>query len=148
MRTKVLRKFASLALLLLVVGILAGAGSAQPSKKDIKKAKDLVDKADKAFNQKNYRVAIDGYAQAIVLVPGNAKAHYWKGYAHYYLKEYDQSAADLSAALDKGFTPLEVYKLRWYVHYLRKDYDDAYADVKQGIKLDPANVNFLKGLAE
>src|SRR5262249_49362268 len=142
MRTDISRRFVVAASLIFALCAFANFGIAQPgpNKKDIKRAKDLNEKADKAFNQKNYQAAIDGYAQSIVLVPNDPKAHFWKGYAHYYLKQFDQAAAELSTALDKGYTPLDVYKVRWYVQLMRKDYDDAYSDVKAGIKLDPTNV--------
>jgi tetratricopeptide (TPR) repeat protein len=144
-----LRRIISIAAMFLAIAFLACITLAQPSKKDIKKSNQLVQQAEKAFNQKNYRNAIDQYAQAIVLVPSNAKAHFWKGYSHFNLQEYDQAITELTTALDQGYTPpLDVYKVRGYAYYLRKNYDAAYTDIKQGLQLDPNNVDFLRWYGE
>ncbi len=82
------------------------------SKKDQKTAKKFIEEADKNFQQKNFQAAIEKYSQAVALVPNNAKAHFWKGYAHYYLKDFDQSLTEMYAALAQGHAPLEVYKVR------------------------------------
>lgn len=133
----------------LAIALLAGAVCAQPSKKDVKKANQLIGDAEKSYNQKNYRNAIDLYAQAIVLTPANAKAHFWKGNSHFNLQEYDQAITEFTAAIDGGFKPVvDAYKVRGYIYYLRKNYDAAYADVKQGLQLDPDNLNLLKWYGE
>ena len=67
----------------------------EPSKRDIRRSNQLVTDGNKAFNQKNYKNAIEKYAEAVVLVPRNAAAHFWKGYAHYYLKEYPAALTEL-----------------------------------------------------
>jgi hypothetical protein len=41
---------------------------------------------------------------------------------HQYLKEYDQSVAELNQALELGYKPIDVYRIRAYVHYERKDF--------------------------
>jgi len=133
----------------LAIALLAGAVCAQPSKKDVKKANQLIEQGQKSFNQKNYRDAIDQYAQAIVLVPANARAHFWKGYSHFNVQEYDLAITELTAALNDGFKPVaDVYKIRGYTYYVKKNYNLAYADIKQGLQLEPDNLNMLRWYGE
>ena len=147
MRSKVIPKFVSCSLMVCAVLALSVAGFGQ-SKKDIKKADQLVREGDRIFNQKNYRGAIEKYAEAIVLVPKNAKAHYWKGYAHYYLKENDQALSELNTALEQGFPALDVYKVRWYLNFDKQNYDAALEDIRAGLALEPNNLMFLVGLGQ
>lgn len=135
--------FASL-FLLTIFFALSNEGNAQP-----KKAKNLVSDGDKLFNQKKYQVAIDKFAEAIVLAPNYAYAHYRKGAAHYNLNQYDQAIDDFNAALAQGFDkPLEIYKVRWQLYYQKKDYDAALSDLQQAIKLDPSNASYNRSLGD
>ncbi|MDQ3712234.1 MAG: tetratricopeptide repeat protein [Acidobacteriota bacterium] len=121
-------------------------GSKQTKPSD--KAKKLVAQADKLFFRKNYRLAIDKYAEAIAISPNYPAAHYWKGYAHYYLNEFDQTVEELDTAFNQKHTPLEIYKLRWYVNYQKGNYDAALNDIQAGLLLEPQNKDFAKGLGE
>lgn len=137
----------SAALLMAVILVVAGNAPAQ-TRNDIKRAKELADSADKAFRQKEYRQAADLYGQAIVIVPTNPYCHFWKGYAHYYLKEFDQAERSFVLALNQGFKPVEIYKVRWYIYYEQRNYDAAAADLLKALQLEPKNVVLLKGLGE
>ena len=117
-------------------------------KRKLKQAMKIVAEGDAVFQQKNYRGAIDKYSEAIVLYPTLPQAHFWKGYAHYYLKEYDQAVPDLDKALAQGYKPLDVYSVRWFVNYQRKNYDLALDDAQNGLKLDPKNQEFNNAVAE
>jgi tetratricopeptide (TPR) repeat protein len=134
----------------MTAAVLVFSTTALPqSKKDVKKAAQLKADGGKSFNLKNYRDAIDKYAQAIVLTPDDAEAHFWKGRSHAILKENDQAISELNTALEKGYKkPLEIYKTRWLVNYDKQDYDAALADIKAGLALDPTNTMFLVGLGE
>ena len=124
-----------------------GVADAQ-SKKDIRISKQLVADANKDFSRKNYRAAIDKYSQATTLDPKNAAAHFWKGYAHYYLKETDQALAALDLAASGGFSPAEIYKIRWYLNYEKKNYDAALSDVSAALKVEPLNMMLLRGAGD
>lgn len=88
---------------LLAVVPLAVSGQ---SKKDREKAKNLFEQGTKAFAQKNYAEAADKYGQAVVLVPNNAPAHFWKGNAHYYLWQASlKRIAELEVAKQKDNDP-------------------------------------------
>ncbi|PYS98556.1 MAG: hypothetical protein DMF63_15265 [Acidobacteria bacterium] len=135
-------------LLLAAFFILASDASAQ-SKKDAKKAKALADKAAAAFVKRDYRIAVDGYGQAITLDSNNPDYHFWKGVGHHYLNENALALPELNVALEKGYKkPLEIYRIRWRVHYANKELDPALADIKQGLILDPNNLEFLQGLGD
>lgn len=134
---------------LVVLGLVSFAISAQePSRRDIRKSNDLVADGNKAFNQRNYRAAIDKYAEAVVLVPRNAAAHFWKGYAHYYLKDYPMALTELNLAEQQGHSPVEVSKVRWFLHYEAKNYDSALADVKRGLQAEPNNQMMLRAAGD
>src|SRR5215213_8471725 len=111
-------------LLTMTIGfIMPTAGQ---SRKDIKKAEDLIREADKAFKQRNYRNAIDNYSQAIAIVPNNPAPHFWKGVAHSYLKENEPALNELNNAASLGYKPeLDIYKARFPVNYDLKKYDEA-----------------------
>jgi tetratricopeptide (TPR) repeat protein len=133
---------------LLVALVLAGDAAAQ-AKKDVKKARQIADKAAASFIKRDYRAAIDGYTQAVALDAANVDYHFWKGVAHHYLNENEKALPELNTALEKGYKkPLEIYRIRWRVHYAAKDYDAALSDIKQGLVLDPTNVEFLQGLGD
>ncbi|MBK6751750.1 MAG: tetratricopeptide repeat protein [Acidobacteria bacterium] len=146
MRMKLIRTFTA-AMVLGVVLSFAGAVAAQ-TRNDLKRAKEFADAGDKAFRQKEYRQAAELYGQAIVIVPTNPYCHFWKGYAHYYLQEYDLSERSFVLALNQGFKPIEVYKVRWYLFYVQKKYSEAVGDLKKAVELEPKNTNLLKGLGD
>lgn len=120
----------------------------QTVKRDVKKARQLRTEADKLYRQKNFREAINKYAESITFDPANAEAHFWKGSAHQELQEYDAAVADLTKALELKYKPLEVYKVRGYANYQKKDYAAANADIREILKLEPNNVNYLRTSAD
>ena len=120
---------------------------AQP-KKISSKAKNAASAGDRYFRQKDYRNAVNKYAEAISISSDYPYAHFWKGYAHYYLEEYDPAIEELSMALDQGHKPIEVYKLRWFLNYNKQNYDAALNDVQKGLELEPANSSMSLGLGD
>jgi len=145
-RTKYLNWFVYLMLLLSLFSLNA---EAQPKKKDLQKAQKIAKQGDQFFNKKDYRNAINKYAEAILVVPNFPAAYFWKGYAHYYLNEYDQSISDLTQAESQGFDkPLEIYKVRWYLNFQEKKYDAALADAQAAARLDPNNITYTLALGD
>lgn len=133
---------------LLLTAFSTSAVSAQ-TKKDRKTAEKLTIEGEKSFQQKDYKTAIDKYTQANILVPNNPKAHLQKGYAHYYLGEFDKSLGELDTALNQGFTPpLEVYKIRWLLNFEKKNFDAALDDAQKGLRLEPSNVMFNSAIGK
>ncbi len=114
-----------------------------------RKARKLVQDGDKLFQQKSYQAAIDKYAEAIVLAPNYPDAYFWKGTAHYYLNQYDQSIKDLTAALSQGYkNPLDVYKLRGYMNFQKQNYDAALSDASEVLKFEPSNISAAMTVAD
>ncbi len=133
----------------LILALCAGMAIAQqPSKKDIKKSNDFVEQGNRAFRNKNYRIAIERYAQAIAIVPRNAGAHYWKGYAHYYLKEYDLALTELNLAEEQGHPAVEIAKVRWYLNYEKKNFDAALSDINLGLQSEPSSQMLLRAAGD
>jgi len=130
--------------LLLIVAIPLAA----QSKKEREQAKKLQDQADKAFKQKDYRVAADTYGSSLAVVANNAYAHYWKGNAHVNLKENVQAINEFTLALSQGFKPIDIYRVRWSVYKDQKDYAGALGDIQAGLKLEPKDLYLLGGLGE
>jgi len=132
-----------LAMIVIVAGAFSAA-SAQTPRKDREQANQLMREGDRAFDQRNYAIALDKYKQSITLFPGNAYAHYRKGFAHYYLKEYAEAIPEYDEALKLGYKPPEIFKVRWYPHYALKNYDLALLDLNQSIASEPNNVELLR----
>lgn len=109
----------------------------QPTKKQFEQARKFALEGDKAFRQKNYRKAITEYQKATAIAANFPAAHYFKGYAHYYLNEFDAAVESFTAALTHQYSPLEVYKVRWFSYYKAKNLDSALADLEQLLKLQP-----------
>jgi tetratricopeptide (TPR) repeat protein len=134
--------FLSVFLLLLALA----APSISQTRKERREAEQHMLDGNTAFNQKNYQAAIAKYTQSIGIIPVNAAAHFWKGYSHYHLKQFDDSLRELDIAMSQGFKPLDVYKVRSIVRYEKKDYDGALSDFREGLKLEPKNQMFLVGI--
>lgn len=144
-RTRIILGFATLACLTFLFPDL---GHAQ-NRRNERRAQQLSSEGDKLFRQKNYRNAIDQYAQAIVLAPNSPNPRFWKGLAHFYLDEYEMALPDLNAAIDKGYSkPLDVYLVRWRIHFVKKDFDRALSDVRSGLQIDGDNQDFLLALGD
>lgn len=136
------KRYALLILAVLIFGIPAAAQ--QPSKKDLRRAQDLMKQADSAFAAKDYRKAIERYAAAIVILPREARAHYWKGYAHYHLKEYESALKELNAAREFGYAAADVAKIRWLVNRQLGNTDAALADLEIGLQSAPNDQLMLR----
>ncbi len=133
-----------------VVLFLSFSGYGQTvSKKDRNAAKKLSQSAKKAFDQRNYRNAVTQYQQSLQLNPSNPEGHYWKGYAHYELKESDLALTEFGLALTQGYKPaLDVYKVRWVLLNEKKDYDAALSDISQVLTAEPNNDRALIALGD
>src|SRR5690606_34882959 len=140
-----LKRIAAIYMAVLVASV--GVASAQ-SKKDRKRAQELITAGDKAFRARNFREATSDYGQAILIIPNNPYAHFWKGYSHYNLKENADALREFEIALSQGFKPLDVYRVRWFLHYEAKEYDAALSDLRKAIEIDPDNQEFKKGMGE
>lgn len=74
----------TVALIMLLSAMMCLTTPAQ-SRQDRNRAKNFQDEGDKALRQKDYKVAVDRYGQALQLVADNPYAHFQRGNANYYL---------------------------------------------------------------
>lgn len=115
----------------------------------MKKAQKLVSDGNKIFNKRDYEGAIKKYSEAITLVDNYPAAHFWKGNAHYYLKQNELALEELNKASEQGYTPItDVYKVRWYLNYVQKNYDAALDDLNKSVQADPNSLQLRAGLGD
>jgi tetratricopeptide (TPR) repeat protein len=133
-----LKKLAIFSLLLMSLGVFSQDAYSQ-SKKDRRKAEQLIKDGDAALRQKNFQDAVTKYSEALTILPNNSGAHFQKGQAHYFLGEYDQATAEFDLALKNGQKPVEVFKIRWMAYDKQKKYDEALADVNSLLASDSGN---------
>jgi tetratricopeptide (TPR) repeat protein len=131
----------------------AFAAFAQPAKaqkkKDLRQAEKLTAEGNKALTAKNYRLAVDKFAQAIVAAPNVAAAHYGKGVAHNSLQEYDAALAELNLASANNYDkPAEIYKLRWSLNLQKQNTDAALDDLRKALELTPDDVMMNTALGD
>ena len=146
---KQMRTFRITALVFLVFSLLFAASGtvAAQSKKEQKQAKNLAEQAEKSYDQKNFRLAVDQFAQSLAIVATNPDAHFTKGMSHHLLKEDDQALSEFDTALKQGFKrPLDVYLVRWEIYAAKNNMDAALADLTQALALDPQNPKLLLAL--
>ncbi len=145
MTRKVLNTVTIYFLLLLVfssLSIQTAAQSEKVKKKQLETAKKLVAEGDTFYRQKDYQAAIGKYAQATEVAPNYALAHFSKGYAEHSLGQYDSAITDFNESLKQGYTPIEVFKIRWEAFYQKKNYDAALVDLQQILKINPSDPAF------
>jgi len=134
-------------MLLAVIGISHVSADGQ-TRRERERADNLVKEGKRPYDSKDYRTALSKYSEAAALNPKNGEAHFRKGLAHYYLGEYDQSAAAFEMAVNNGQKALEVYKVRWAAYEKAKRYDDALSDVNKVLAADPSNQDFHLAAAD
>ena len=146
-RTKYLNWFIYLTILLSFFSLPAEISAQR--KKDIEKARKIAKQGEQLFLKKDYQGAIAKYSEAIGVLPTFPEAYFWKGYAHYYLKEYEQSIGDLNQAESQGYgKPLDIFSLRWFLNFQTKNYDAALKDAQVAAQLDPNNAVYTTALGD
>lgn len=59
-----------------------------------------------------------------------------------------QAGNEYTLALNQGFKPIEVYKIRYFVYFEQKNYDAALADIQAALKIAPNELAYLKARGE
>lgn len=125
---------------LAILFAIAAPGLMAQQRRENQRAAALFQEGSRAYNQKDYRLAIDKYAMSIALAPRVASSRFWKGLAHMYTGDYELALNELTAALDLGYEkPIDIYSNRWRIHFANKNYEAAMADVNSGLAIDAAN---------
>ncbi len=118
------------ALLLLVVGILAGCGG--PAKGS---AAWHADQGSQLFNQGRYDEAIKEGTEAIELAPDFAEAYSNRGIAYVQKGELDQAIADFGKAIELDPELAKAYYNRGYAYYLKGEVAKAVSNFEKCIEL-------------
>lgn len=135
--------------LLTLVFLMSAITVNAQTKKDRSLAKKLAEEGEKSFKQKDYKTTVEKYGQSTALVSNNPAAHFQKGFAHYYLNEFDQALVELDKALSQGFAPpLEIYKVRWLLNFQKKNYDAALEDALKILQFEPSNLAVNSAVGE
>jgi tetratricopeptide (TPR) repeat protein len=83
-------------------------------------------------------MAVADFTKAIELDPDFAKAHEYRGYAHYYKSQPDKAVADFTASIrlkpDDG-----TYVMRGFAYAFQREFGKAIADYNAAIRLNPAS---------
>lgn len=112
------------------------------SRKDRRRAEQLVVEGDQFYRQRSYDQAILRYARALALVRQYPLAHYNKGRAHFNLEQYAEAVREFGMALDQGYDAESIYAIRWRAHFALKQLSEAMADVQAAKQLVPSNDYF------
>jgi superkiller protein 3 len=148
-KKKILPRFITFCFLITAFSVPAPDINAQSKKNVPKKAQKPMAEGDKAFLAKDYRLAIGKYTEATIAAPNYPDAHFWKGYAHYRLNEYDEALTEVNLASQQNFNkPLEIYKLRWFLNFQKKNYAEALDDVQKGLQIEPNDLTLMVALGD
>ena len=88
--------------------------------------------------QDEYEMAVADFTKAIELDPDFAKAHEYRGYAHYYKSEPGKAVADFTVSIrlkpDDG-----TYVMRGFAYSFQREFNKAIADYNTAIRLNPTS---------
>mgnify|MGYP001611422734 CR=1 FL=1 len=70
----------------------------------------------------------------------NPDARFYKGYAHYRLKEFDEAIYELEKAINSGFSSADIYSLTGKAYYDKGEMLSAITSWNKGLELYPDNV--------
>lgn len=131
-------------LIIAVFAILAflPVEAAAQSRKQRRRARDLLAQGDTLYRQKNYEAAILKYAEALAITPKSPLAHYNKGLSHFNLRKYDEAILEFTISLDQGYNRATVYSVRWRAYFAKKELDLAMTDVREGQNVASNNPYF------
>lgn len=112
------------------------------SRKDRKRAEQLLVEGDTLYRQQNYAGAVMSYARALALVPQYPLAHYNKGRAHFNLEQYTEAIREFGIALNQGYSAESIYAIRWRAYFALKQLDQAMNDIRAAKAVAPNNDYF------
>ncbi|HNW73847.1 MAG TPA: O-antigen ligase family protein [Bacteroidales bacterium] len=95
----------------------------------------LYNSAQKAYIDKNYRVALKEFDDFIKLVPDLVPAREMRAYCNFFLKDYNRSLSDVAWIFNEAEPNGAMYNLRGVnLHMLGKD-EEACRDFEQAVKM-------------
>lgn len=97
----------------------------------------IIEKGDKAFQEKNYQKAIDHYSHAIFLVPTDPEAYERRAWTYFVIKEYDKAIEDYNKIISKIPNNEILYNNRGLMYMLLGRYDQALKDFEAALNINP-----------
>jgi tetratricopeptide (TPR) repeat protein len=104
-------------------------------------------RANYYFGKSQFEKTIQDMEVFLKMFPEDPEAHYLKGLAHKYLKEYQQAFFEFNRAAELKPSMTSVYLVRGRLFGLLKDYERAEADFKKAAALEPDNGQAYYNLA-
>jgi len=104
-----------------------------------------------AEERQHYEPAIEAFAKAVQLDPGNDAAFLHRGRAYFQLGDFALALSDLNQSLVIQPNNARAYELRANIKRALKAYDSAIADLGHALEHDPGNSSYLlseAGIAE
>ncbi|WP_066377766.1 MULTISPECIES: tetratricopeptide repeat protein [unclassified Anabaena] len=106
---------------------------------------DYYQQGDAAYQEQNYKQAVDSFSLAIQKEPTNAKVYINRGNARYNLKDYEGAMIDYTAALQINPQEVKAFVNRGNARYMLaefskdpdREYKLAIADFNQAISVNP-----------
>ncbi|MBL8153550.1 MAG: tetratricopeptide repeat protein [Anaerolineae bacterium] len=142
-------KWMRLALLVIGIGLVAGAALAQDQQPagdqgggvSIVVGVDVFERAGQAFDAGNFEQAITDYSLFILLNPTFSQAYFQRGVSYTQLNDYDKALADLTSSLtlpqpSPDFT-VRAYSVRAFIYQELADLDAALKDLNAAVAASP-----------
>lgn len=142
-------KWMRLALLVIGIGLVAGAALAQDQQPasgqgggvSIVVGLDIFERAGQAFDAGDFEQAITDYSLFILLNPTFSQAYFQRGVSYTQLNDYDKALADLTSSLalpqpSPDFT-VRAYSVRAFIYQELADLDAALKDLNAAVRASP-----------
>lgn len=142
-------KWMRLALLVIGIGLVAGAALAQDQQPadaqgggvSIVVGVDIFERAGQAFDAGNFERAITDYSLFILLNPTFSQAYFQRGVSYTQLNDYEKALADLTSSLalpqpSPDFT-VRAYSVRAFIYQQLADLDAALKDLNAAVAALP-----------
>ncbi len=121
----------------------------------INPSKESNAKGKKAFQKKNYELALNHFNDSFEKIPSDPKLIYNLGNAHFFKNEYDKAISFFKEALakiktDESNQEKELYFNLYFglgnSYFYKKEFEEAIANYKKALKIDHKNINLKKNL--
>lgn len=98
---------------------------------------DYRNRGRRAYNEGDYRKAVEAYTGAIELDGNYATDYFWRAEAYYELGEHQKAIEDYTKAIDLKPKYAKAYNNRGFAYRKLGEYEKAIADYDRAIALDP-----------
>lgn len=132
-----------------VLQLINEAEQEEEKKREVNKeltAWDYIRRGDRAYDEGDFRKALNEYSKAIKLDPGNTAAYNNRGYVYDELEQYEKAIADYTKAIEINQSYATAYSNRGASYYELKQHESAVKDCIKAIELKPNNATFHNNL--